>query len=857
MIGCRGGSVTTPDASGQMQYCPGQTAARWICRLFNAGLYSRLHNSGGSWGLSLAFRQLLYFSVWYLAFAFQANASKPARYALLIGNKSYAKAVGPLVNPHNDIELVGQSLKKLGFQITVVKDGNYQQMDVAFKRHVHRVRRGGKGAISFIYYSGHGVANPETKINYIIPVNVTEANDDLWFNAFEQQAIVDRLKRHVPNAIHYVVFDACRNELNITGTASKSLGTNKGFMPIANSAGILVAYATAPGKTASDKGSGGGEYAKVLAQELLRPGVEAVTMFRRVQLRVANAINQEPWLNYGTLPEIYLAGRERPEVVAWEAIKDSNDVARFKTYLADFPSSPFSDSARFKIRILENERRNKAAAAGWKRIETSSEPSVLKAYIAKFPDHPYANFARFRIDELRKQAVQRKRQADWDVVKDARNPAVLRRFISRHRGSLFAKMAEDRIALLDQRRRDVATKFERAAQAWQKIQDLDGTEPVKDFLAEFGDTPFRSLAETRLNEIEQRQAEEVEALKRRQQAAEEAKRQRLAALDSERKRREAEAEAARMRQALAENKERLVALEAERKRLAAAEAERRRSAARDARKREAEKEAERQRLAALERQRKQLEAEAEAERKREALAKKQERLAALETERKRLEAAETERRNKAEETERQRRRAEEAERQRMAALERERERLEAEAAAAQEREAEAAKQRRLAALESARKQAAARDAERLQKEREEQAEITLKDLTKSLQVALSRVGCSPGSIDGVWGSKSRRAVDLFNKHAGEKLDSLSPTLVALETIRKRNKRVCPKADVKKQTKDGRNTKSARRESTGRTCQQYQACRRRFIVNLMSTSTTAQTFIDTKADNACRPRPRGC
>ena len=32
-------------------------------------------------------------------------------------------------------------------------------------------------------------------------------------------------------------------------------------------------------------------------------------MFRRVQLRVAAIAAQEPWLTYGTLPEIYLGGQ--------------------------------------------------------------------------------------------------------------------------------------------------------------------------------------------------------------------------------------------------------------------------------------------------------------------------------------------------------------------------------------------------------------------------------------------------------------------------------------------------------------------------------------------------------------------
>jgi hypothetical protein len=52
-----------------------------------------------------------------------------------------------------------------------------------------------------------------------------------------------------------VVFDACRNELNLTRKGKKALA-DKGFVPLAYTPGVMVAYATAPGQTAADTGSG-------------------------------------------------------------------------------------------------------------------------------------------------------------------------------------------------------------------------------------------------------------------------------------------------------------------------------------------------------------------------------------------------------------------------------------------------------------------------------------------------------------------------------------------------------------------------------------------------------------------------
>src|SRR5262245_61400042 len=224
----------------------------------------------------------------------------------------------------------------------------------------------GANALSFFYYSGHGVANPETQINYLIPVDVSDADDDkVWFESFQQNTIIDLLSKQAPNATHYVVFDACRNELNIAGTAAKALGTDKGFVPITDTAGLLIAYATAPRKTASDVGDDGGPYAKVLAEELMRPGIEAVTMFRNVQLRVKQTIGQDPWLSFPSLPAVYFAGtnsQEDEELVFWDSLKDRREPAALTAYLERYPDGTFASIGKALIDQLEQQLKAEQAA---------------------------------------------------------------------------------------------------------------------------------------------------------------------------------------------------------------------------------------------------------------------------------------------------------------------------------------------------------------------------------------------------------------------------------------------------------------------------------------------------------------
>jgi hypothetical protein len=65
------------------------------------------------------------------------------------------------------------------------------------------------------------------------------------------------------------------------------------------------------------------------------------------------------------------------------------------------------------------------------------------------------------------------------------------------------------------------------------------------------------------------------------------------------------------------------------------------------------------------------------------------------------------------------------------------------------------------------------------------------EIARSVQIELRRVGCLTGMADGDWATSSRRALELFNKRAGTKLDTKLASLDALDTIKAKPARVCP------------------------------------------------------------------
>ena len=298
-----------------------------------------------------------------------------ARIALLIGNENYAPSVGPLSNPHNDVARLGAALQKIGFEVTTVNNAGFAQLNGAVSAYARKLSAGGQRAIGFFYYSGHGAQNKENGVNYLIPTDVKSVDAELWDYSVPLKSVTDTMRERAPNATHFVVFDACRNSLKLKEPGSKALMQSKGFEPVRAVSGMLVAYATAEGETASDLGSGAGPYSTALADEIVKPGIEAVAMFRKVQLRVHASIGQEPWLSYGTIGEIWFAGREERAA-------------------APAPSAQSMAPARLS-----------EAAEAWGATKDATSIPMLELFIASYKDTYYAGLARLRIEELKRQRV--------------------------------------------------------------------------------------------------------------------------------------------------------------------------------------------------------------------------------------------------------------------------------------------------------------------------------------------------------------------------------------------------------------------------------------------------------------------
>jgi hypothetical protein len=287
------------------------------------------------------------------------------RIALVIGNKDYKAGVGALSNPLNDIRIVGEALKSVGFEVLKpVQNATRTEMLAAIYAFSAALKAAGPDAVGFLYYSGHGAASAGE--NYLIPIDVPEPSTvQLSIQGVKQSEVLAILRSEAPNAAHYLVLDACRN------TLQGSRG-GKGFVPVGQQSGVLIAFATEPGKTASDLGESSGPYAAALAAELVKPGQNDLIMFHRVRVAVMQKTNRDqvPWTEDGI---------ERPER---------------PVFAVSAQPSPASSPEVGSSTASEVER-------AWAAIRETKSSVELEIFIRRYGDGFYGDLARQRLAEIR------------------------------------------------------------------------------------------------------------------------------------------------------------------------------------------------------------------------------------------------------------------------------------------------------------------------------------------------------------------------------------------------------------------------------------------------------------------------
>jgi len=228
--------------------------------------------------------------------AFSQDAAQPVppterRIALVIGNSSYPNV--PLKNPVNDARDLNSALKGLGFEVTLVADGDMATMSKAVRDFGLAIRK--PEVVALFYYSGHGVQYRGA--NYLIPAKADiQDPDELAYSAVNAEQVYAKMESS-GDKMNIVILDACRN--NPFPGAERSMEKGLAIVGNVQPPQSLIVYATAPGKTAQDGEGRNGVFTAALLKHIAEPNLDIELMMRRVREDVMAATKgaQVPWQN--------------------------------------------------------------------------------------------------------------------------------------------------------------------------------------------------------------------------------------------------------------------------------------------------------------------------------------------------------------------------------------------------------------------------------------------------------------------------------------------------------------------------------------------------------------------------------
>jgi len=314
--------------------------------------------------------------------AFSAPTGKPdqardlRRTAFVIGNSDY-RHVQKLLNPSRDAKAIAATLSRIGFDVTTVIDGDKATLANALSR----FSKDSAGSdIALFFFAGHGIQVDGE--NYFLPVSTrADMGDAVIHDALSLNEVRRQLRKASPGLTIFLL-DACRDNPFGASAKRRPWGTREpvvlrpGLAQVQSAAGMLIAYATQPGRLAYDGMREHSPFTASLLRHLEEPSLEIRLMLGRVREDVVLHTDgaQIPWVEEAVLGEFYFSegdgavamadgNGKLDDITFWRSIWRSSSAADYEAYLAQYPKGTFAALAENRLKMLKASVRVTAVTA--------------------------------------------------------------------------------------------------------------------------------------------------------------------------------------------------------------------------------------------------------------------------------------------------------------------------------------------------------------------------------------------------------------------------------------------------------------------------------------------------------------
>jgi len=336
------------------------------------------------------------------------------RVALVIGQSAY-RAVTPLPNPANDARAMSQLLGEAGFDVTDAADLSQNEMRERVSDFAAKVAAKGPDTVALVFYAGHGLQIDGE--NFLVPVDVDPKREaDIPLQAVRLNDILNTLTS-VPSKMRILLLDACRNNPfpDISKTAGRGLaivdaktGAPGTFLSFSTSPGALAEdgngadspYTTALLAAAKEPGLSIEDTFK-----RVRVSVNKVTEGRQTPWDSSSLTDDFAFFGSGKAgPKQAVTRRSaeewrrelqgKPVEIANERIVADGTEEAYEVFVGLYAQPPFGPQAR---EWLDRHRRMVA----WNDAVIANTAAAYRAFLAQYPDSDLTATARKLEERLR------------------------------------------------------------------------------------------------------------------------------------------------------------------------------------------------------------------------------------------------------------------------------------------------------------------------------------------------------------------------------------------------------------------------------------------------------------------------
>jgi hypothetical protein len=340
-------------------------------------------------------------------------ASAENRLALVIGQSAY-RSVPALPNPANDAKAVTQLLTDSGFEVSSASDLSQNEMRDKVSEFAGKVAAKGADTIALVFYAGHGLQIDGE--NFLVPVDVDPKREaDIPIQAVRLNDILNTLSS-VPTRMRIVLLDSCRNnpfpELKAAGhglaIVDAKISAPGTFLSFSTSPGA---------EAEDGNGADSPYTTALLAAAKEPGSIEETFKRVRLSVNKATEGRQTPWDSSSLTEDFRFSGpavagpklaaatkrtveewrgdlKGKPVEVANEMIVADGTDEAYEAFVELYPQTPFGLLARD---WLDRHRRMVA----WNNAVLINTAAGYRAFLAQFPDSDLTATARKLEERLR------------------------------------------------------------------------------------------------------------------------------------------------------------------------------------------------------------------------------------------------------------------------------------------------------------------------------------------------------------------------------------------------------------------------------------------------------------------------